>query len=71
MKSIMPFTQDNQEILIHAFISFGETWYESDFRDPSFKVISLTLKELTVIHLVNVMMGEGYTHLFVKGVYIT
>ena len=71
MKSIMPFTQDNQKILVHALVRFGETQDESDFRDPSFKVVSLTLKELTVIHLVNVVMGEGYTHLFVKGVYIT
>ena len=64
----MPFTQYNQEILFYAFVSFGETQNESDFRDPNFKVLSLALKKLTVIHPVNIAMGEVYTHVFVEGI---
>ena len=71
MKSIMPFTRDNHKILVHAFVSFGKTWDESDFREPSLKVITYAFKELAVVHLVNIVMGEVYTHLLVKGVYAT
>ena len=71
MKSIMPFTRDNQKILVHALVSFGKTQDESNFRDPSFKIVPLTLKELAVIHPVSIVMGEVYTHLFVEGIYTT
>ena len=68
---IMPFLQDNQEVLVHTLVSVGETWYEPDFKDPGFEVLSLFFMVLTVIHPINVMMGEIYTHLFIKGVYAT
>ena len=71
MKSIMPFTWDNQKILVHALVSFGKTQDESDLKDPSLKVITYALKELAVVHPINIMMGEDYTHLLVKGVYTT
>ena len=71
MKSIMPFSRDNQKILVHALIRFGETRDESDFRGPSFKIVPRNLKELAVIHPVNIVMREVYTHLFVEGVYTT
>ena len=71
MKSIMPFPRDNQEVLVHTLVSVEETWYEPDFRNPSFEVVSLLFKVLTVIHQINVMMGEIYTYLFIKSVYTT
>ena len=71
MKSIMSFTQDNQEILIYALVIFEETRDESNAGNPSFKVVSLNLKELTIIHLVKVVMGEVYTHIFIEVVYTT
>ena len=71
MNSIMPFTCNNLEILVHALVSFRETQNESDFKDPNFKVVPLVLKELTIIHPVNVVMGEVYTHLFIEGIYTT
>ena len=71
MKSIMPFPRNNQEVLVHTFVSIGKTQYEPDFKDPSFEVASLALKVLTIIHPINIMMGEVYTHLLFKGVYAT
>lgn len=63
MKTIVPFTQDNQKIFIHALIRFEETQDESDFGDSSFKVISHTFKMLAIIYPINVVMREIYTHL--------
>ena len=40
-------------------------------KDPSFEVISLAFEILTIIHPINIMMGEIHTHLLVKGVYAT
>ena len=71
MKSIMPFPRDNQEVLVHTLVSVRETLYKPNFRNPSFEVVSLLLKVLTVIHQINVMMGEIYTYLFIKSVYAT
>ena len=68
MQTIVPLTQDNQEILVHALVRFGETRNKPDFKNPSFEVIPSTLEVLAVIHLVDVMMGEVYPHLFIKGV---
>jgi len=71
MESIMPFTRDNQKILVHAFVRFGETQDESDFRDPSFKIVSSTLKELAIIYPINIIMGKIYAHLFIEGIHTT
>ena len=71
MKSIMSFTRDNQKILVHALVSFGKTRDEFDFREPSLKVVTCALKELAVVCPVNIVMGEVYNHLLVKGVYAT
>ena len=71
MKSTMPFFRANQKILVRALVRFGETRDESDFRDPSFKIVSHTLKELAIIYPVNIMMGEIYAHLFIEGVHTT
>ena len=71
MKSIMPIPWDNQEVLVHTFVSIEETRYEPNFKDPSFEVMSLDFEILTIIHLINIMMGEIHSHLLVKGVYAT
>ena len=57
--------------MVHTLVSIGKTRYEPDFKDPSFEVVSLTFKVLTIIHPINIMMGEVYTHLLFKGVYAT
>ena len=57
--------------MLHALVRFGETQDEPDFENPSFKVISHTLKVLAVIHPVDVAMGKIYSHLFIKGVHTT
>ena len=71
MKTIMPLTQDNQKILVHALVRFGETRDEPNFEDPIFKVISHTFKVLAIIHPVDFVMGKIYSHLFIKGVHTT
>ena len=63
--------RDNQEVLVHTLVSIGEIQYELDFKNPSFEVISLAFEMLTIIHPVNIMMGEVHTHLLIKGVYAT
>ena len=67
----MSFTRDNHKILVHALVGLGETRDESKFRDPSFKIVSYTLKELAIIYPVNIVMGEIYAHLFIEGVHTT
>ena len=67
----MPIPRDNQEVLVHTLVSIGEIQYELDFKNPSFEVISLAFEMLTIIHPVNIMMGEVHTHLLIKGVYAT
>ena len=71
MKNIMSLTRDNKKILVHALVRFGETRNERDFEDPSFKVISHTFKVLAIIHPVDIVMGNIYSHLFIKGVHTT
>ena len=67
----MPIPRDNQEVLVHTLVSIREIQYELDFKNPSFEVISLAFEMLTIIHPVNIMMGEVHTHLLIKGVYAT
>ena len=71
MKTIMSLTRDNQKILVHALVRFGETRDKPNFRDPSFEVISRTLKVLAIIYLVDIVVGKIYSHFFVKGVHTT
>ena len=71
MKTIMSLTRDNKKILVHALVRFEETRNERDFEDPSFKVISHTFKVLAIIHPVDIVMGNIYSHLFIKGVHTT
>jgi len=59
----MSFTQDNQKVLVHTLIGFGKAGDHLNRGYPSLKVVSRFLAILTIVHLVDIMMGQVNSHL--------
>ena len=61
----MPFIRDDQKALAHALVGFGKTGDRPDRGYPSLKIVPHLPAILTIVHSVDVVMGQFNSHLTV------
>ena len=59
VKTIVPFPKGVQVVIIHAFVGFGKTRYQSNNVGPRLEVISGTGKLVELIHMNYIMPCES------------
>jgi len=67
----MPLPEKDEKVLVHAFVHLREAGNQPNSKNPSFYVVICLVILLAAINLVNIVMGEVYTHFFVQHVYTT
>ena len=71
MKTIVPFPEGDQVVILHAFVGLRKTRYQSNNVGSRLEVISCVGKLVALIHMNDIMPRESQAHLLVESVYIT
>ena len=71
MKTIVPFPEGDQVVILHAFVGLRKTRYQSNNVGSRLEVISCVGKLVALIHMNDIMPRESQAHLLVESVYVT
>ena len=71
VKTVVPFPRCNKVVILHVFIGFGKTRYQSNNIGLRLEVISGVEKLVALIHMNYVMPRESQAHMLVESVYAT
>ena len=71
MKTIVPFPEGDQVVILHAFVGLRKTRYQSNNVGSRLEVISCVGKLVALIHMNDIMPHEFQAHLLVESVYVT
>ena len=71
MKTVMPFPRGDQVVILHAFVGFRKTRYQSNNVGLRLEVISRVGELMALIHMNDVMPRESQAHLLVESIYAT
>ena len=61
----MPFTRDDQKILVHALVGFEKAGDQPNQGNRGFKVISRALEVLAIIHPIGIVIGKINPYLMI------
>ena len=71
MKTIVPFPEGDQVVILHDFVGLRKIRYQSNNVRSRLEVISCVGKLVALIHMNDIMPRESQAHLLVESVYIT
>ena len=71
MKTVMPFPEGDQVVVLHAFVRLEKTRYQSNNVGPRLKVISRAFELMALVHINDIVSRKSQAHLLIESIYAT
>ena len=71
MKTVVPFTKDDQVVILYALVGLGKTQDKPNHLRPRLKVVAQVCQQMALVHPNDIVLGKVQPHMLVESVYTT